>query len=146
MKRIGYIVFLILIALAASQLVYATEKTVNVKLAWDQAVDDLPYLAKWKVYWSESADGQFEFTGLEITNEYDPNNPTAEHFANIGLVIAGDRGETVRKWFTLSAVGNDGLETAQSLPTPEPLEVTIPVDITVPQSVTVRIIVTTGGN
>lgn len=146
MKRISYIIFFILIALAASCVAHAGEKAVTVKLSWEQAVNDLPYLEKWRVYWGDLIEGPFEITGLEVINQYDPSNPTLEHFADVGLTITGNRGEVVRKYFALSAVGNDGSETALSQPTPDPLEVTIPVDLTLPQSVTVQIIVKTGGN
>ena len=123
-----YILAILLLAVSA--------QAAEVTFQWNQAVTDLPNLASWSLKVRSSEAGGIE---TEIPVVYGGENQLT-FTSTKEIVITGNPGETVRRYFNLTAISKNGNESGES--NQAYAEFTLPwSDVTVPVNLTVKIVV-----
>jgi hypothetical protein len=115
----------------------AADQTVKtLKFSWSQTVSDLPNLAGWTLYWSDSTSGGWTVAAtVPYTGGAGPGFEAENQ-----LTVTGDPGAEVVKYFQLTATGKNGFESGPS--NIVSYAFVIPWrDVTAPQSLTVEVIV-----
>lgn len=109
----------------------------GVKIMWNQPAAELPFVKEWIVYEGNAANPTTELARLQNTG-----GPLT---TNVPINVSGAPGTKVQKYYSVSAVGMNGKETAKTPGTTSGgisyLEFTIPYpDVTAPQSVIFEIV------
>jgi hypothetical protein len=106
----------------------------TVKVAWEQTATDMSSLAKWTLYWSDTATGTFaKLADIPYTGGAGPSFNSEQP-----LTVTGQPGQQVTKYFRMTAWSKNGKETGPSNTASGAF--TIPFrDVTVPQSVTIQV-------
>lgn len=85
---------------------------------WEQATDELQYLKEWRLYMSDTSGGPYvpavDTSGNPIVIGYDPADTGGAYTSTQIMVIPGAAGSTVQKYFVMTAVDKDDLETDYS--------------------------------
>lgn len=114
-KRLLIIFFLIMFIPVC---LYAAEVSRSITFVWNQEQSDLSSLHSWKLYWSSTSGGPYtpvlDTNGNPFEIIYDPNDTDGEYTASQIMTVTGDPGATVRKYFVMTAVSADDVETEYS--------------------------------
>lgn len=137
MKRIQWIVMLLMVfILVAVAPAMAAETTKTLTFEWEQETVDLPYLAKWSLYWSDtSGSGYVKVADVPYTGGAGPTMTTDQ-----ALLVAGAPGSSVTKYFVLTAVSKNGMESAWSNEINDTFVPPYP-NVTVPFNLRIRVVI-----
>jgi len=85
---------------------------------WEQSTDDLANLREWRLYIGFASGGPYtaakDVNGADIVIPYDSADTDGNYTSAQTMVIPGASGTTVNAYFVLTAVDNEGYQTAYS--------------------------------
>jgi hypothetical protein len=92
-------ILILILSLLISTPIYSADLNKTIKFGWDQDAETLAVMTKWELHWSETAGGGYvKSTDIPYTG-----GGTGSYTSDVPLVISGQVGDTVTKYFVLRA-------------------------------------------